>query len=245
MYGINNFGAVVGTYTVGVQEHGFIESSGVYTTIDYPGVGEGRTSLTGINDFGVVTGYYYDTNNIGHAFTKSNGVFTFIDRLGLGDTYIYPSGINNDNIIVGAYTSGAELRGFTGKDGNYASIAVPGSYRNSAMAINGKGNVAGWYVDHPGPGAQGFVFDGAYMTAINDLNAPFDSTYVEGINDAGDLTGFNSYGFTDHSFVATLQPAAAPVPEPASWVLMLGGFLVTGIAARSRYVNRAATVTLA
>jgi probable HAF family extracellular repeat protein len=53
-YDINNFGQIVGYYSVGSVTHGFIQSGGVTTPIDFPGATS--TVPVGINDQGQITG---------------------------------------------------------------------------------------------------------------------------------------------------------------------------------------------
>ena len=64
--GVNNFGEVVGTYTVGsgssAQMHGFTWRPGRgFTSFDDPH-GIGTTTVNGVNDFGQLVGFYVDAN---------------------------------------------------------------------------------------------------------------------------------------------------------------------------------------
>jgi hypothetical protein len=62
---INDRGDIVGS----AGYHGvLLDASGNYTTIDFPGAGGNGTTLTGINDRGQITGYYFDANDIAHGF---------------------------------------------------------------------------------------------------------------------------------------------------------------------------------
>ncbi|MDI1264899.1 MAG: Ig-like domain-containing protein [bacterium] len=70
--GINDLGEIVGSYNVFVDQyhlgssHGFLYSGGAYTTIDYP-LGNMPTTLSGINNSGLIVGYYQDASGT-HSF---------------------------------------------------------------------------------------------------------------------------------------------------------------------------------
>jgi probable HAF family extracellular repeat protein len=94
--GINNAGQVVGDYetTYGSNNQGFLYQNGVFTTIDDPDAGPKGTSAQGINDNGVIVGFFTDANNQQHGFIDNNGVFTTIDNpLGVNGTSL--NGIND------------------------------------------------------------------------------------------------------------------------------------------------------
>ena len=113
--GLNDHGDVVGVYIDGVDfnEHGFVLSKGVYTTLDAPGA-VGVTVAQGINNAGEVVGYATDKDGNDFGFTLSKkGVYETIDVPGAVWTDVYS--INADGDIVGAYgdASGVE-HGYVG-----------------------------------------------------------------------------------------------------------------------------------
>jgi len=69
-YGINDAGLIVGTYVVKHEDdfrsYGFLFSDGTYTTIDVPGTTM-RTEAFGINNDGVLAGYFVDEQGV-HGF---------------------------------------------------------------------------------------------------------------------------------------------------------------------------------
>jgi probable HAF family extracellular repeat protein len=78
--GINNPGQVVGWYfvnNIGIPEHSFLYSHGVYTNIDDPLAVYG-TFATGVNNKGQIVGYYID-NTGNHGFLFSRDTYTTID----------------------------------------------------------------------------------------------------------------------------------------------------------------------
>jgi len=75
--------------------HGFYrDAGGVITQIDYPGAL--TTSCSGINDLGVITGFYVDSANTSHGFAEKNGRFRTVPLPGI-------AGINNGESFVGSY----------------------------------------------------------------------------------------------------------------------------------------------
>jgi probable HAF family extracellular repeat protein len=103
--GINNAGQVVGDYETmyGSDNHGFLYQNGVFTTIDDPDAGPQGTSAQGINDNGVIVGFFTDASNKQHGFIDNDGVFTTIDNpLGVNGTSL--NGINDAGEVVGYYT---------------------------------------------------------------------------------------------------------------------------------------------
>lgn len=80
--GLNNVGDIVSTYCnsnpctgfgaleFGVtDEHGFLLSGGVFTTIDFPGAVS--TEPLGVNDSGYIVGFYGDTSLRAHGFLRT------------------------------------------------------------------------------------------------------------------------------------------------------------------------------
>jgi hypothetical protein len=111
--GISDGGTVVGYYSDGVTNHGFIETAGVYSTVDVPGAVS--TVLTGTNnrknpDY---VGQYLDAESVAHGFVLRKGKFTTIDAP--FGTNASVNGINDHRQIVGAYESGSLAGGFEAK----------------------------------------------------------------------------------------------------------------------------------
>jgi probable HAF family extracellular repeat protein len=102
-YSINDSGAIVGTYLASDgSTHGFLYQSGIYTTIDYPGV-YSQNELSGINDSGMMVGAYGEGVQFGHAFIYQSGQFTNADVPFGPPALIDPGAISNNGVIVGAY----------------------------------------------------------------------------------------------------------------------------------------------
>ena len=57
-YGINDHGQIVGFYSDGIHNHGFVLENGSFTAIDFPNAK--WTEPQGINNLGQIVGHYYD-----------------------------------------------------------------------------------------------------------------------------------------------------------------------------------------
>ncbi len=97
-HGINDSGQVVGVY-FNSQPHGFLDSNGVFSTIDVPGAS--GTYSYGINDSGQIVGRFVEGNDF-HGYVDTNGAFSSIDVPGGRDTMA--NGINDEGEVVGSFT---------------------------------------------------------------------------------------------------------------------------------------------
>jgi uncharacterized membrane protein len=156
--GINNAGQIVGNYGLenGSPNHGFVDTNGVFTTIDAPGATFGTAPL-GINDRGQIIGTFVDSSRHSHEFLDTNGVFTTIEVPGA--LSIQLSGINNAGQIVGEYVdSSGHAHGFLDTNGNFTTIDVPGAQVTNLFGINDAGQIVGNFGDSIGPGHEdGFL----------------------------------------------------------------------------------------
>jgi probable HAF family extracellular repeat protein len=113
VYGINSSGQFVGTYyDANLEPHGFalLNLFSGYTAIDDP-LGTEGTFATGINDAGLIVGYYQNGSGT-HGFFYNGGTYTTLDEAsGMGETFVHS--INNNGQIVGTYfDSGGHEHGF-------------------------------------------------------------------------------------------------------------------------------------
>ncbi|MBZ5598738.1 MAG: DUF3466 family protein [Acidobacteriia bacterium] len=93
--GINNFGKVVGH----ADENGWLYANGAFKTIAFPGAFETRP--LGINDHGVVVGWY-NVGSFSYGFVLKNGKYYSFGFPGA--LFTAAGGINNAGQIVGGYT---------------------------------------------------------------------------------------------------------------------------------------------
>jgi hypothetical protein len=183
--GINDEGQLVGTY----NSVGFIDSDGVYTTI--------QGSPNGINDAGEVVGSFGGggSGTPAQGFVESGGVYTTID---------YPSaeftvaeGINNAGEIVGSYGD----NGFLYSNGIFTTIDYPGAEATGLTSINDSGEVAGIYLDSNG-NAHAFVESGGVFTNVTGNLA---GTNIW-INNAGEIVGLGAPAFIMSTMTAPIPP---------------------------------------
>ena len=92
---INNHGQIVGEN--GTQ-FGFLEYGNTFVSMEYPG-GVLRTEAAGINDDGLIVGYYSSDNlNIRHGFLYDGDTYSTLDYPGATYTFLYD--INNLGQII-------------------------------------------------------------------------------------------------------------------------------------------------
>jgi hypothetical protein len=138
-------------------------------TFDAPGAGTGSGQGTGcfaytdcsvlINNFGAITGYYLDANNVFHGFLRSpKGTFTNFEAPG-SDTNpndfngTLPNAINDAGAITGAYYDVNSVgHGFLrSPEGAFVTFDVPGgSQYTNPIAISLEGAVVGYYANQNG-----------------------------------------------------------------------------------------------
>jgi uncharacterized membrane protein len=186
---INNRGDIVGNFSDGGFQHGFLLSKGVLTILDFPGASD--TNAWGINNVGTVVGYWdildADGNPlITHGFIWNKGNFKEVDLPGVDNTFIV--GVNDRGDLVGLWgqdptgnnTGSAffwpEGRGsFTSFDAPFPDVVL-----TQANDINDVGAIVGVYVDVSGHGFLrvgtamiGFDYPGATSTSPWSINPMF------------------------------------------------------------------------
>ena len=68
---LNNLGEVWSWVDSASTDHGFLRSfDGKLTYIDVPGARSMGTVVNGVNDFGWLSGHYWDTKNFEHGFVS-------------------------------------------------------------------------------------------------------------------------------------------------------------------------------
>lgn len=113
--------------------------------------GTGNGQATGVNNSGVVCGFYVDSAGGNHGFLLSNGVLTTLNYP--GSIFTQALGLNNSNQVVGAFMD-AQGNGhgflYNSQYGIYQQIddplAVPPA-GTVANGINNAGDTVGFYVN--------------------------------------------------------------------------------------------------
>jgi probable HAF family extracellular repeat protein len=146
--GINNLGQVVGFYTTGNVENGFLYSNGTYTTLDDPASTQNTIPMA-INDSGQVVGFIENSDGSRDAFLYSGGTWTpLAEQLGTNGNAV---GITNSGEIVGTYVDSNHLtHGFIYENGVYTTFDYPGATQTIISGINNNGQISGGYDDASG-----------------------------------------------------------------------------------------------
>ncbi len=235
--GINDAGVYVG-YINYKYTRAFTSSFGQPSSYFDLGNGLG-TQASGINDAGQIVGSYrsgYPFASTGHGFVGHPDSITTIDVPGAEDTSA--DGINDAGQVVGSYrfltpSGNSAFGGYVFSGGSLTLFDVPGAAWTEPGAINDAGEIAGTYLLANG-GRRGFLYaDGAFT----DITGPDGRAFFPvGLNDSGRLVG--RFSGDDVSYLATLQAAPQPVPEPASVALFSSLVLIGGLLRRKRFCQR-------
>jgi hypothetical protein len=223
-----------------------------FITFDVPGAGKAPFQGTGcwfgacyvvINDWGEISGYYLDANNVFHGYIRSpEGKFTSFDAPGADmspqpDPFetagTFPKGMNDAGAITGVYTDASGgVHGFLrSPEGAFTTFDAPGGLVGSPpvtipIAINVEGAIVGYYFD------QNFVYqsflrhpDGSFETWTNpgqceiSISAGCLGSGAFSINAFGTIAGGyqdNSGNFVTHGFIRTAHGKLMHYSDPAA-----------------------------
>ncbi len=191
-YRINARGDVVGRFTDGTGQWGFLLSKGAFTTIKIDG--SNATYANGINERGDIVGIYR-VGTVPHGFLLRGGELTTIDvpnALGTRAWDISPTGQ-----VSGEYQDAVLKRwhGFSWQDGVFSYFDVPGSNLTSGYGINVFGEIVGHYT-LPGSGKMyGYIYNNGEFTTLNHPSSGSFMSCGWGIGVHGEVVGH----FTDVS----------------------------------------------
>ncbi|HYM05459.1 MAG TPA: FG-GAP-like repeat-containing protein, partial [Terriglobales bacterium] len=196
-------GDTVGTFSDAKGTHGFLWSAGKITVIDYPGAA--KTYLTGINDGGVLVGYYSDTST--HAFEYQATKFTTLFPATCSDSYTcfvnQAVGINNKGQILAMYGYDIVV---VQPDGKITTVMRGASYPNDlrATGINDAGDIVGWMDTGNYPNSTGLLFSSGQMITIPA--AGYTGVNPYGINSRGQIVGVAASTREVLEFVTSCEP---------------------------------------
>jgi len=230
--GINAAGDLSGFYVDSAgNTNGFTDIGGVFTNVNNP-LSTAFNQALGINNAHETTGYFAPTQGgtPGQiAYSQLGGAFTDINKLLPSNVNSQAVGINNAATpwIVGFYQPTlATSLGFLDMGGVISTIDPFGSTNTQALGVNDSGEIVGFYVD-PMTGVQhGYIDNGGVFTTFDPPGST--NTTINGVNDLGDIVGF----YTPAGSEATVGFVGTPVPEPATWAMMLLGFAGLGFLGR-------------
>jgi probable HAF family extracellular repeat protein len=235
---INGTGNIIGSsMTASGYAHAFLTLAD--EMVDLGTLGGGWSSAYGVNDALDVVGYSMTSSgNLGAFFwSPATGMFS-LPALGGANSYAF--GINESGSVVGAANaSDGYLKAFLYQNGSTRSLGTLGGTTSSAYGINSSGDVVGYSSDSRGR-LRAFIWRDGVMYDLNSLAGGRDGWTLDAayaINDSGQIVGRGTYqGQTmafrlDPVFTPQMQSLSrsslaadvAPVPEPASAILMLFG----------------------
>jgi hypothetical protein len=200
----------------GVQ-YGWKDVRGVFTTIlDPHGVAGQNQNLLSVNDSDYASGFWLDANTPPneHGFVvdlKSQKFIEIPPKLFNGAVGTQASGINNKNEVCGFWVDAkGNDHGFFGPlGGSYETfnVSLNGVVATSTIPFGCSDNfIVGSYVDSTGA-THGFIFDGLafkrYDAKGSSQTPAFNvvGTFINGVNDKGDIVGFFSDGTKVNGFV--------------------------------------------
>ena len=227
--GISNrtFPDIVGFYTDANTgfTHGFLDHDGEQVAVDDPLGNTPRVTtpvqnLLGINDFDQAAGFWTDNNGHEHGFVVvlntedlASSAFVEIPPTSFpGAVATQASDINDADNVCGFWTDAkGNNHGFFGHLGErYVTfnVNVPGQVvtGTSVFGCNNENQIVGSYTDVRG-NVHGFILTGGqfhqYDAPGSSQTAAFgvSGTFLNGINDRGDILGFFSDGSKVHGFV--------------------------------------------
>jgi len=166
--------------------------------------------LLGVNDHNIAVGFYNNSagNARGYEFNIKTHHFSLVTKPGAPTGGAAPSltaaGINNRGDVAGFYTTtGGTVDAFLKlAGGHFTTIAVPGASATNAFGLNDNDTVVGTYTVGTGANAatHGFIWrPGGHLTLNVDDPKGVGTTFLNGINNEGDIVGFytDTAGNTD------------------------------------------------
>jgi uncharacterized membrane protein len=156
------------------------------------------TTVTGINNSGVLAGTFGDSAGNAHGFIFRSHTFTTFNFPGASRTET--GQINNRDWVVGDYEDAKTFvqKGYLLRSGTFTTIFVPGSSSTRASGINDRGVIVGTFDNSSGE--HGFArIHGEFVT----IDFPGASrTSARGINDAGEIVGiYGDQHGGNHGFI--------------------------------------------
>jgi len=208
LLGINDKGVIVGYFGSGQAGHPNIgyEISPPYTKYS-PNMQPGsvQTQATGINNAGLTTGFWSNTDfgttpntDANFAFLRepTGSNFTYISAIDAATASVpaisQALGINNSNVVAGFYNdANGNAHGYTYSlsTGKYKSVNIGSAVSTALTGINDSGEVAGFFT-RPDNHTFGFVQNASGGVTTHFFVPGTTVTQLLGINNSGIAVGF-------------------------------------------------------
>jgi hypothetical protein len=208
LLGINDSGGIVGYYGSGQAGHPNIayETVPPYTKFKIQMVpGAAQTQETGINNSGLITGFWSDTNtgtdaNFAFLRVPNNGQFTYVSTVNPLTASVprlsRALGLNNSKMVVGVYADESGVpHGFTYSSAasTFTAITLPGNPPLTATAINDHTQTVGFFTN---PSGETVSFERVPSGILSEFEVPGTRiTQLFAVNNPGIAVG----SYTDAS----------------------------------------------
>lgn len=186
-WGINSSDDIVGEYTAGGVQHGFLIRDGEFTTLDLARIF--MTHPRDINARGDIVGFYMATSPASPAvgfLLEPDGTFTDVWYPGSVSTSAI--GLNDHGDVTGEYKDASGLiHGFVRfDDGDYEQIDYPWAISTSVQKIASNGTAVGYFYD-AGSKSHGFTWRHGEFEQVDYPGAA--QTMLHGVNNQGETCG--------------------------------------------------------
>jgi len=179
-----------------------------------------RTSVFGVNEWGLISGQYFDAGFASHGFVKNGDSYVTIDPPG---SLFTECGRSNDpgHTACDYFAPDGILRPFVRNPDGSLSLrpGFPGSFFTFAVGINQRGDIIGSHTDDPtgSTGWQGYVMRGNdFILAVNYPSAT--STFALDMTEGGTIVGAfkTTTPGEEHGFLRTPDGQYTQIDIPGS-----------------------------
>jgi probable HAF family extracellular repeat protein len=179
-----------------------------------------------INNFGVVCGESFTTNEDTHGFVYSAGAMTDVGTL--GGTFSSCAALNDAGTAVGAsWLANGDTHAFSYSAGTITDLGTLGGTYSSASAINNAGQILGLASTANNQEYHGFVVSGGVMTDVGTLGGHSSEGFA--INNHGQVVGESATTTgTTHAFLwqnGTIVDLNTLLPPDSGWELISARFI--------------------